>query len=243
MEIIMGILNKLKFWDNTVNLTAYTSSAEIAENTPPLLNKQKAPWFFKNISTEGYLDPASSIVRPHSSVLGCPGIRDYLNTGIHIRMWSDLIVKIWPDGKFTYLFPEMAKFNTVQSHSHNQFGDLYPEDRVSIKLINPWAFKTDKSVKFLMADSHYSTSFFRNNNLWVPPGIVDFSKQISTNIHVVCPVKSEPYEIHFKYGQHLVTFFPLTEKNINLNVKIETEYNINQMVTLPSTFKNKYYIK
>ena len=239
----MNLLNKLKFWDNSVNLTAYTDSKEIAENSPPLLNKQKNPWFLKTIPTGGQPNPVSQIVRPPASVLGCPGIRQHLSNGIHIKMWSDLIVKIWPDGKYTYMFPESAMHNNVMSHDRSQFGELYPKDRISIKLDNPWRFVTDKSVKFIMTDSHYATPFFRENDLWVPPGISDFSKQTSTNIHIVCPIRSEPYELYFKYGQPLVTFYPMFERKINIDIKVISTGDMMQLTTLPSTFRNKYYKK
>lgn len=237
----MSILNKLKFWDNTVNLTAYTGSYEMTVNNPPIVGRQKTPKFFSTVSREPVLQPNVLIKRPATTIISCPGIRDYLNTGFHITMWSDLIVKIWPEGKFTYLFPETAKYNSVGHHGKNQFGELYPDGRVSIKLLNPWMISSDRSAKFLMADSHYSTSFFRDNDLWVPPGIVDFTKQMSTNIHVVCPIKSEPYELFFKMGMPLVTFFPLTEKKIKLTTKVMSDEDIENLSTLPPSFSMRYF--
>lgn len=236
------LLDKLKFWDDSVNLTAYTSLSTIIENTPLLLNKQKTPWFFKTLSKERQVDPVSNIGRPPATVMGCPGIRDFLNTGIHLRMWSDLIVKIWPDGRFTYMFPESAApYNIVLSHDDSQFGELYPKDRISIKLVSPWDIVTESPTKFLMTESHYSTSFFRENNLWVPPGVMDFNRQKSTNIHVVCPIKSEPYELFFKLGQPLVTYFPLTEKNIKIEHKLVEPKYTQQFDNLTLSFKNRYY--
>lgn len=236
-----SLIDKLKFWDSSINLTAYISSKEVSINNPPIVGKQKTPWFYKTVSRQKHIDPVSRIGRPNTSILGCPGVRDFLGHGIHMRMWCDAIVKIWPDGHFTYLFPESAKYNVVQSHAKNQFGELYPDGRISIKLINPWAFVSDKPANFLMTDSHYSTSFFRDNNLWVPPGVVDFSKQVSTNIHIVCPIKEEPYELFFKAGQPLVTFFPLSEKNINLKIKLMDSKSMDDLSLLPSVFQNKYY--
>lgn len=236
-----SLIDKLKFWDRNINLTAHISSKEVSVNNPPLLGKQSRPWFYSTIVRGKFVDPISQIERPPTTIHGCPGVKDFLSTGIHMRMWSDLIVKIWPDGKFTYLFPESARYKSLGSHSKTQFGDLYPDGRISIKLENPWEFTCDKSVKFLMTDSHYSTSFFRNNDLWVPPGIIDFSKQTSTNIHVVCPIKKEPYELFFKAGQHLVTYFPLSERAINLDIKVSSEEEMRNLILHASVFQNKYY--
>jgi hypothetical protein len=92
-----------------------------------------------------------------------------------------------------------------------------------------------------MMESHYSTSMFRDENIWVPPGVIDFSKQVSTNIHLMLELRDEPYEISFKMGDPLVTLFPLTESKIDFSVEHATEEELGKLRDMPYTFKSRYY--
>ena len=230
------------FWNEKINLTAYTVSDHFTQGCPPLFKKSQTPSFLKklkNISLPP--DPVSGISIPVGDVRTCPGIRDYLTEGITITMWEDTIIKIHPSGNFTYAVPPGRNSLGVGGHSPLQWGELYPSDRVSVKLLSPWLLKADRPAKFLLTESHYSTNIFRENNIWVPPGVVDFHKQRSTNIHLIFPRYDEEYEVFIKYGTPLVTLFPMTDKEINFNVKTVPQTEYNNLNILPSTFRARYF--
>ena len=229
------------FWNKKINLTAYTDNAAYLKNSPPTFNVAQMPDYLKNLKAKKIRDEQSGIDVPSTSIKTCPGIREFLSSGIQICAWEDTIIRIHPEGHFTFAIPQAARSRGVASHHHDQWGDLYPKGRVSVKLISPWMIKADQPARFLMMESHYSTSLYRDFNAWVPPGIVDFHQQRSTNIHIIFPVNDVPYDVFIKCGQPLVTLFPLTDTPINFNTQLATTDEFGNLSDLPYTFLSRYY--
>ena len=229
------------FWNKKpTKLTAYCNFTSYVNHCPPTYEKYEIPSYLKSFTNALVLDEKSKINIPAPDIRTCPGIKDFLTSGIQLKAWEDFIIKVWPDGNFTYIFPYPSK-QSISAHGPSQYGDLYPKNRINAKLNSPWSFKSDKPLKCLMMESHYSTSMFRDKNIWVPPGVIDFSKQVSTNIHLMLELRDEPYEISFKMGDPLVTLFPLTESKIDFSVEHATEEELGKLRDMPYTFKSRYY--
>ena len=229
------------FFNKSIELTAYTNQPAYSRNAAPTYKKYEAPSFLKKLVTVKRPVKDAGILVPSTDVRTCPGIKEFLTSGIQIKAWEDFIIKVWPNGTYTWYFAELSPSKSMGTHPREQWGDLYPQNRINVKLNSPWSFKSNKPAKFLMMESHYSTSKFRENNIWVPPGIIDFSKQRSTNIHMMFEIREEPYEVTFKMGEPLITIFPLTQSDINFSVKTVSTEELHMMNDLPFTFNSRYY--
>jgi len=233
--------------NKSIKLEAYTWNNSFIHNFPPTYQDKKNPWFFKTVHAEKIKDPYSGIATQHPTVTTCPGIKDFVSKGVNLCMWQDVIFKVLPNGMVTFTDVESVK-DGVQSfaasvHAPAQFGELYKKDRAAVKLNSPWYFHTDEEIDFVFVESHYSTNFFRERGIIIPPGILNFKKQFSTNVHINVPVKEEEYEFTIKAGTPLVTLFPMSESKIDLDVILYSgglgELG-NKLRTLPQLFKNSY---
>ncbi len=93
-------------------------------------------------------------------------------------------------------------------------------------------------------ESHYSTSYFRDQGILFSPGVTNYNKQHSTNVHLNCPVKSEPYMINLKHGMPLVSVFPMTDKEISFDTKLISIPEWNDISNnFPYTFVGRYFKK
>lgn len=130
---------------------------------------------------------------------------------------------------------------TIAEHGKSQFGDAY-NNRISLKLLSPWYFVCNEPIKFVFTESHYSTSFFRDHNVLIPPGIIDYKYQHSTNVHLSFPIQEEPYVVRLRHGTPLVSMFPITERKINFTTKQVTVQEFNNInMHMPNMFIGKYF--
>lgn len=208
------------FWKKSIDVTGYTYHPSYIQTCPLVYkNKERPGWLkkLKNFTVD--IDKQSQIPVKTPTVGVCPGIRDYLSEGIQLSLWTDISIQIFPDGAWShYVRPGWTDI-TIGEHPKPQYGDAY-NNRVSLKLSSPWYIKTEEDIKFVFVESHYSTSFFRDNDLFLPPGIISYKWQHSTNVHISFPIKPEPYIVHFKHGTPLITMFPMTERTINFKTEL-----------------------
>jgi|TARA_B110000977_G_scaffold189761_1_gene259708 hypothetical protein len=210
------------FFNKSIKLTAYTSDLSVYTNCKPAVGKDvKTPGWLKNISASvkswnqdiGLYDKAGTVAI-------CPGIREYFSTPITLSMWSEIDIRINPDGSWSSTSQSRPDLNTnIAEHSEDQWKGMYPGKRIALKLDSPWRFKSNCATKFLFSESHYSTSYFREKDVWLSPGVTNFKYQHSTNIHLNCPVKEETYVMTLKYGMPLISLFPMTERAIDFECK------------------------
>ena len=229
------------FFKKPVNVTAYTFSPSYFNTAQPEYQSTEKPEWLKKIKT--FLlerDERSSIIVKNPTAGICPAIRDFLHAPIQLKMWADVDIKIFPDGAWSYYSRPDWQVQ-IGEHKKNQYGDAY-NNRVALKLSSPWYFVSDEPIKFMFVESHYSTTVFRDEDILIPPGIIDYSFQHSTNVHLSFPIRPEPYVINLKHGTPLVSMFPMTERNINFSVKQlpfqEWEQINNKM---PQMFIGRYF--
>lgn len=232
------------FYKKTHDFTIYSYQDKfLNSNLIGFDPKQKPDWLKKLKSFNMSFDENTGINFKSPTIHSCPGIRDFIEIPIHIKMWCDATIKIWPEGIMTYKSTHDSDFN-CGVHGTDQYGkDIY-QNRMAVKLISPWHIQSKSNTKFLMMESHYSSNFFRENGLFSSPGVLNFKDQASTNVHINFPVKSEPYEIQLKYGQPLVSLFPLSESKIKLHYKrVALDEFRNLAETFPSVWTGRYYKK
>ena len=110
-------------------------------------------------------------------------------------MWSDLIVDIFPDKSISFQY----SYNNAAAmiHPRIQYGELYA-DCTHLKLLSPWAAKTNRSKLFYLTSPFYHI----NNTLdyCVCPGFLDLYYNHSLNINLFFKVKQEKYRVLIPVG-------------------------------------------
>ena len=226
-----------------VKLDCYTFNRNLLE-LQPIVNKVHNPsWWSKLKKYYEHFDVRSGIRTPVPTVKLCPGVADYIRNPIHIKLWTDIIFRVRPDGRVTYVAPDGGARNHIDTHAKEQTGkDLYP-GRATVKLANPWVVKGSDKTRFMVTENHYSEEL-RQHGIIVSPGIINFYDQHSLNIFLVFPLKDEEYQVELKYGTVVATLHAMTDEPVVVNNHLTTvdEYNATQN-EFPSTFFGRYYAK
>lgn len=215
------------FFKKSIKIYAYTHDTSVFRNVQPVFGQNaEKPSFLKSIKTHiKSWNKNIGLYDKVGTVAVCPGIREFLSTPIQFNMWSEVDIRINPDGSWTSTAQSRPELGTeITQHHEDQWRGMYPGKRIALKLSNPWKLCSDDGVQFVFTESHYSTSYFREKGIWLSPGVTNFKWQHATNIHLNCPVKEEPYVITLKHGMPLISLFPMTERKIDLVCK-QIDYN------------------
>lgn len=226
-----------------MRLDAYCTDKRLIEHQPLEIKNKPPEWWHKLTKTFKRIDSRSGINVPTPTVRACPGVMDFIRKPIVMRLWTDAIFKIFPDGRVSVASPlHNGGQIHVGTHEQRQYGDLYPNHTVA-KLVNPWVFKGSDRTDFLMTDVHYDTEF-RKHGMFIAPGITNFYDQHVGNIFICFPTKEESYEIQLKYNQPLMAIFPMTNKKIDIRMHKITKDEQDEITNaFPSTFLGRYHAR
>ena len=213
-------------------------------NLQPVTNKVDNPsWWSKLKKFYEHFDVRSGIKTPVPTIKLCPGVADYIRNPIHLKLWTDIIFRVKPDGRVTCIAPDNGAREHINTHAKDQTGpDLYP-GRATVKLANPWAVQGSDRTRFMVTENHYSEDL-RQHGIIVSPGILNFYDQHSLNIFLVFPLKDEEYQVELKYGTVLATLHAMTDKPIKVENHLVNMEEYNSILNnFPSTFFGRYYAK
>ena len=226
-----------------MKLNAYTHDSRMIK-FQPLKTKGDLPNWWTHLKTMfKQLDPRTGIKVPTPTIRACPGVIDFIRRPINITMWSDCILKVFPDGRVSCSSPlhNGGEVN-VGVHTSEQYGKLYP-GRTVLKITNPWVFEGSDRTEFLCTDVHYDTEL-RKHGIFIAPGVTNFYDQHVCNIFLVIPTKDEPYEIELKYGQPLMSVFPMTNKPVDIKMECVPRERIKEITNqFPPTFLGRYFAR
>jgi hypothetical protein len=231
------------FSNNKINLTFYTQENSTFINEKPTFKSDHPEWSKFLKSTFKNFDPRTNSSFDVATAKNCPGINNVLNEGIKFKMWTDLKLRVHPSGLVENL-PMAITFSIppVVQHFEKQYEHIYQDNKTACKLNNPWIAKCNKDVKFLFMEPHYSTNFFREHNIQIAPGIIDFKYQSALNIHLIMEKRKDPYEILIPYGTPLMTLYPMTDKKIKINYELISDLEYKHIQdAFPKCPLRKYY--
>ncbi|MDB4348960.1 hypothetical protein OAA64_01400 [bacterium] len=232
------------FRKKPIILNCYTSNKSYYLNAKPKFGaEQPKPTWLENLkSTVNMWVPQIGMHNKMSTVGICPGIRDYISKAIHFNMWADLDIKVNTDSTWNTSI-EMRPFDlNVSEHPQEQWAGVYKGNRIALKLENPWKITCSEPVDFMLLDSHYSSSYIKDKGVYQSPGLTNFKYQVSTNVHLNCPIKEESYIISLKYGAPLMSMFPMTERPVELryhHISLDEWAQLGNH--MPATMIGRYY--
>lgn len=226
-----------------IKLDCYTHIPGLIKMQPLKTAARPPSWWSKIKSLYKVYDSKKGMHLKAPTVKTCPGVVEYIRKPININLWTDLNIIVSPDGRIKAAGP----FNTIEGidmvevHDTKQYHeDLYGK-AVVVKLVTPWTVKTNEETNFLLAEAHYSPEL-RNLGIKVIPGVLNFKYQHSLNVFLVLPVKEKEYEIELKYDTPLMSVFPMTEREVEINMHEVDGAFMNRMVNIyPSVTSGRYY--
>lgn len=225
-----------------LKLDFYTQHGAILE-LQPIQPRSKPPTWWKSIQNS--YDTFRSKVGlkiPTPTLKTCPGVVDYIRKPITLRLWSDAIFKVKPDGDVECIEPHYgAKIIEGAMHERKQFGDtLYP-NRTIFKLHGPWTVTANRRAEFMITEVHFSEDL-RKHNILLVPGITNFYDQHTLNVFLVFPIKNEEYTVTLKYGTPIMSIYPMHEQELDINMHKCTPHEFQEHQNMfPSTFIGRYH--
>lgn len=229
------------FIKKSTKITAYTYDKSVLVNAPITIGVEEKPNWLKKLKTAVMsFDPNLGMEVSSPTARTCPAIRDFISEPLQLKMWGDADISVFPDGRWTqYCRPGHGI--DAGEHSKIQFGEAY-NNRLALKLNSPWFFVSNDNTKFLFMEAHYSTSYFRDNNILFPPGVIAYNLQHSTNVHLSVPIPKQQLIINLRLGMPLVSMFPLTDRPVELETKLIPVDEWNALNShLPKTFIGRYF--
>jgi hypothetical protein len=236
--ILMFLLKK------PVKIRAYTYDPGIFEFAKPFYRGENPSWLKNLAPVIRIKNPKTEIDSVIPTVAYCPGIRDFIKAPITIPAWYDCGVRINPDRTW-FMDPVDSIGEHVMEHPSFQIGDEFITDRIFIKLSTPWAFRCDEDVNFMYMPAFYNSTFYTQNDIISPPGILNFKHQASTNVHLSFKVKPQSYNVDIKLGTPLTTIFPMTERDIDFKCELLSREEFSDLPNskFPKVLFGKYYKK
>ena len=106
----------------------------------------------------------------------------------------------------------------------------------NINFLNP-----NESVLFLTSMTDVD---LRDQNIEVVPGVISLYDQHAMNIFLTFKRKDEPYEVTLKYGTPLMGIFPMTEKDIEIEMHHTDRTSWEDICDIfPPTFLGRYHAR
>lgn len=224
------IFNKFfKKFDPTVNAFIDYSLDEVLQYVPIDYSAKFLPNWFKKVPNTMQLENSVKMKYNSSNTIKtCYGIKHHLTNGFILPMWCDLILDIFPDATYKFQFVGQSKLLTLVQHDRSQYGHLFYNEYMNIKLISPWFITTNIPRRF------YATfPFYHNENppdFLTMPGFIEFNSIThDSNVNMLVKVKPEPYRIFIPAGYPLVQYITTDKKHVKLNVRCGTEQEISML--------------
>lgn len=216
-------------------LDCFTWRPDVITKSPIASAMTHVPEWWKKLP-KGYEDPGG--LYPIGTMKQCYGFNQYYAKSIALPMWSDLNIKIGPDGDFIWQFSD--GFSEASIHNAKQWGGFLDASRYAhLRLISPWVFKTKTDLNWVW--SHPVYNFKNPEQFIVLPGLIEFKHQLATNINIVFD-STVPRNIEIGFNQVMAHLTPMTDKKVEVRRHLITlqEYEGKNLSNSNSTFINKY---
>lgn len=170
------------------------------------------PEWWKKLSSTYQEEKPSGITVPRSTIKRCEGIISLYQKGFTLPMWSDVILES-SNNSLKWEFADSK--STVANHGPQQMTEEF-SNYVHVKLISPWRFKETSGVRFTFVQPSWSQISFIFG-LHIPPGIVEFRDQYTTNVNAFMP---RNIKVSIPAGMPMAHFVPCTDKDVKLKLHL-----------------------
>jgi hypothetical protein len=223
------------FKPKVINLDCYTWRSEVYEYNPIDYSSKFVPTWWKNLPNISDID----IIDTHNNMKKCIGFTNIFKHGITIPLWTDMLVTINPEiHGYEWVFADGVTLSNV--HGVNQYdGFINTSEYGHLKIHSPWTFTCKEDVDFLM----YQNTWCHENkeDYFIPPGIIDFKYQNSTNINLFFNLRRNKRFL-VEAEQPLVNIVPIDSRKVKIHNHLVSKEEYDKIHNLSSrvTFRNKY---
>lgn len=221
-----------------VNLDVFTSRKDVIEFAPIQHGVNVLPKWWKNLPKERF---ATGRFFPLPTMKTCSGVIDYYRNSVAMPLWSDLAVCIDENRGYRWQFSD--KSTPCAVHDLEEYEGFIADNKYGhMKLTSPWVFQTKSDINWMMTQPIYNEENFLNYT--TATGIVNFSKQGSTNIQLFVDA-TYPKTFTIAFGTPFM-FTPMSSKKVVIHrhliseSEFITKYNKFSMM---SKFVNSYRMK
>jgi len=173
---------------------------------PAIETRRIIPSWFKTCPKSGF---NWFKFEPETTVRGCSGIINYINSGFVTPLWSDVNIRTSPE-KIEW-YSSKGDPNFFQYHETLIQSPGFYNNQFIINAINPWKIKKRKqNIKIMSVAAQYH----HTKSLPHPPmqGIVDTKMNKDLNFFMAFSKTNATYEL--KAGDIFMQYIPLSDKKL-----------------------------
>ena len=175
--------------------------------TPIVRGTKSYPDWWKNIPVEKNFDA--------KNMKNCYGFIELHKNSFILENWADINYRVTKNEGYRY---SGSSGINASEHPADQRGYGF-SDYYHSKMISPWRFRTSSNIKFSFIPACWHHENYAN--VTIPPGIVEFKHQSSTNVNLLF-VKGD-YNFFIPAGLPLVHYVPMTEDNVQFRNHLVSE--------------------
>ena len=175
---------------------------------------------------------------PIGTMKFCKGFLDYYRNSFTIPLWSDLAIIVNEDKQYSWQFAD--RVSIASQHPERQHEGFMPHTQYAqMKLVSPWYGRMKEKINWVWTSPAWN--FIKPEQLIIPPGVVDFKYQCSTNINLFFSIE-KPMNLIIPFGQPMVHITPMTEKNVEIRRHLVSKEEIDRISSIQNevVFLNKY---
>jgi hypothetical protein len=227
------------FKKKEIILNAYTTIPAVFELYKPKVGTRNTPDWFKKLPP--YEKTSEDIVKkifnarispsapPVSTMKYCAGLIDLLKSEITLPLWSDYAINY---NKESFDWVTAADYASGEMHNIQEQakGWLTFENTTHFKLTNPWHFKCDEDVNFLMTNADY---FINEENLFkykVINGVINFKKVHDAHVNLIFPVQEyDDSQVFLEADSAIASLIPLSDRPIKINYHLIDDLELTKL--------------
>ena len=202
------------FKNPTIHLDCFTYLPQVSELFPVANSQKVLPAWFRSLAPHVNVGNPKFPSLSMNTMKGCAGINDYFKNSVTLTNWVEHRFSVQADGSIHFM--GLRDDMEYDSHpKHIQMGTGMP-DYTHIKIPSPWQFVEKKGVKWVWLQAAWHMDDPCEYS--IPPGIVDYQEQHTTNVNMLISAKNAPREIVIPSGQPLVQIVPMSESNVKIHM-------------------------
>ena len=148
---------------------------------------------------------------PTGTMRGCVGMTEFYRNSIAIPLWTDLMIDI-KQNQYQWQFADYMSQGAVHN-LEKEATNFLPKNYGHLKIISAWHFKCKENINWMWNTPLYNLN--TNPEIIVPPAIVNFKKQTSTNINLIFR-KDEIKQICINAGTPIVLLTPMSDRKVEI---------------------------
>lgn len=226
------------FKNKEIILDAYTAIPTVYELYKPKLGTNSVPEWFKKLpsyksSNEDKLkklfDTKKNIFSSFNNMKYCSGVIELFKSEITIPMWSDYAINYSKEGMewLTAAYYANAQTHPVQEEAE---GWLTHQNTSHLKLVNPWYFKCNEDINFLLTNTDYFTNEEELFKYKVVNGIINFKKTNSANVNLLFPTPTQgESKVLLEAGNPVASLIPLSDRPVKINYNLVNDSELTKL--------------